>query len=245
MRVSRSLFAVLAAMSSLVVGPLNASELIRFHTENLQLLHGFDYEVGDRERTIITFEHANAFTYGDMFLFTDFTLGDDRQRGVYGEFSPRLSLTRMTGQNWSFGPVNDVLIAGTYEFGDEGLERFLIGGAVDLDVPGFTFLRLQAYHRDDPTRPGSTWQGTVIWNRPFEVGGQRFLAEGVADFAGSEGAGVANQLIVPRLLWNLPLGSDQSSPLYLGIEHQYWNNKFGIDGVVENVTQIQLKWVLH
>lgn len=219
-------------------------DVIEWHMENLQLLRGVEYEVGDRERTIITFEHANRWTYGDVFLFMDFTVADDGNRGLYGELTPRLSLSRVTGQDWRWGPVSDVLLAATYEFGDEGLDRYVAGIAADLDLPGFTFARLHFFHRDDPGRDGTTWQTTLAWNRPFTWGRQRFLAEGFADIAGAEGQGVANQLAVPRLLWNVPRANGEASPLYIGIEHQYWNNKFGIDGVVERVTQFQIKWML-
>jgi nucleoside-specific outer membrane channel protein Tsx len=227
------------------VSPAHGDELIQWHTENVQLLRGSDYELGDQQRTILTFEHANRWRYGDVFLFADFTSGDDGLSTAYGEITPRFSLSRMTGQDWSWGVVRDVLIAATYEHGDEGIERYLAGIAIDLDIPDFTFVRVHAFRRDDPRRAGSTWQSTIVWNRRFSAMGQQFLAEGVADFAGSEGNGVANQFIVPRLLWDIGALNGDAGRLYLGIEHQYWNNKFGVDGVVESVTQLQLKWVLH
>lgn len=235
----RTIIGMIAALCGMPAAA-GAQELIEFHTENVQLLRGFDYELGDRQRTIITFEHANRWRYGDLFVFADFTVGDDGQRGVYGEISPRLSLSRMTGQDWSFGAVRDVYLAANVELGDEGLDRQLYGVAADLDVPGFAFLRVHAYRRDDPLRPGSTWQTTTVWNRPFEWNGQAFLTEGFADFAGGEGTGIAHQLVVPRLLWRVP----ESRGLWLGVEWQYWHNKFGVPGVNESVAQLQVKWVL-
>ncbi len=227
--------ALLAAIS-----PAAAQDFIEFHTENIQLLRGTAYELGDRERTIITLEHANRWRYGDLFVFADLTIGDDGQRSAYGEISPRLSLSRMTGQDWSLGPVSDVFLAGNLELGDEGLDRQLYGIAADLDLPGFRFFRVHAYHRDDPHRPGSTWQSTIVWNRPFEIAGQSFLTEGFADFAGGEGVGTENQLIVPRLLWQVPAAEH----VWLGVEYQYWHNKFGVSGVDESVAQLQVKFVL-
>jgi nucleoside-specific outer membrane channel protein Tsx len=237
---------LMAAMLVVSINPkVLGEDLIEWHSENVQLLRGFDYELGDRQRTIITFEHANRWRFGDLFLFADFTSGDDGMSTAYGEVTPRISLSRITGREWHWGVVRDVLIAGTYEHGDEGVERYLGGIALDLDIPDFTFVRLHAFRRDDPRRPGTTWQSTIVWNRRFTMMGQRFSAEGVADFAGGEGNGVANQFIVPRLLWDIGALSGEAGRLYLGVEHQYWNNKFGVDGVVESVTQLQLKWVLH
>jgi nucleoside-specific outer membrane channel protein Tsx len=231
-----------ALATALAVSPANADDLLQWRSENVQVLHGSDYELGDLDRTIVTLEHANSWTYGDTFAFADLTFADDNS--FYGELSPRLSLSRISGRHLSWGPIKDVLVAGTYEFGDEGYEAYLIGAAVDLNIPGFTFVGLHAYHRDDPALPGSTWQATITWHRPFEIAGQHFVIEGFADLAGEEGPSAENQLIVPQLLWRVPLGGEES-PLYFGIEHQYWNNKFGIEGVEESVTQLELKWVLH
>ncbi len=236
MRVVSGLMMAMAGLAA----PAAAQDLIEFHTENVQLLRGSTYELGDRARTVITLEHANRWRYGDLFVFADLTLGDDGQRSAYGEISPRLSLSRMTGQDWSFGVVSDVYLAGNFELGDEGLDRQLFGAAVDLDLPGFRFVRVHAYHRDDPQRPGSTWQSTIVWNRPFQLGGQSFLAEGFADLAGGEGAGTDHQLIVPRLLWQVPAAEH----VWVGVEYQYWHNKFGVSGVDESVAQFQVKFVL-
>ncbi|WP_300529845.1 hypothetical protein [Maricaulis sp.] len=243
MRVLFTLFAGLSLTSQ--VPAFAQSGPIEWHSENVQLLRGFDYELGDEQRTIITFEHANRWSYGDMFLFADFTFGDDGQTAVYGEFTPRLSLARLSGRDPGEGLIRDVLLAGNYERGEQGLQRYLAGFAVDLNVEGFRFLRTHAYYRDDPERPGSTWQATIVWNRPFEIGGQSFLSEGFADIAGAEGPGVANQLYVPRFLWDAGAVYDRPGRIFLGVEWQYWNNKFGVDGVTENVAQLQLKWVLN
>jgi nucleoside-specific outer membrane channel protein Tsx len=222
-----------------------AQSPVEWHSENIQILHGQDYELGDGDRSIITFEHASRWSHGDLFIFTDFSFSENGDDSVYGEISPRFSLSRLTGQSWEFGIIEDVYIALNYERGEHHTQRYLAGIAADLDVPGFRFVRLHAYHRDDPNRPGSTWQATLVWNRVFELAGQEFLAEGFADFAGAEGNGVANELIVPRLLWDIGALRDRPGRLYLGMERQYWHNKFGVDGVTEDVTQLQLKWVLN
>lgn len=217
-----------------------------WHSENVQLLRGSDYELGDNDRTIVTFEHASGWSWGDVFVFADFTAQDNGDRNAYGEISPRLSLSRLAGgQPSDEGLIRDTVLTVTYERGDEGLERYLAGAGVDLNLPGFRFFRVHGYHRDDPERDGSTWQATVIWNRPFEIGDQSFLTEGFADIAGAEGWGVANQLYVPRLLWDAGANFGRPDEVFLGVEWQHWNNKFGVDGVTESVVQAQIKWVFN
>jgi nucleoside-specific outer membrane channel protein Tsx len=236
-------FAVLAALT-LTATPAFADDLIEWHGENVQVLRGWDYELGERERTIITLEHASRWRYGDVFAFVDFSFGDTTDT-AYGEITPRLSLSRLSGQEMHWGPVSDVLLAATYERGKNGVERYLAGLAVDLDAPGFRFLRVHAFVRDDPSRAGQTWQTSLAWNRPFTIGGEAFVIEGFADFAGSEGSSAANQLISPRLLWDIGAHAGAPARLYFGVEWQYWRNKFGVDGVTESLPQVQLKWTLQ
>jgi nucleoside-specific outer membrane channel protein Tsx len=223
----------------------DAAEWVQWHSENVQILRGNSYELGASERTIITLEHANRWRYGDTFLFTDITLLPGGQTAVYGEFQPRLSLSRLTRRAWSAGAISDVYIAGMYERGEGHTQRYLLGIGTDWVIPGFRFFKANIYWRDDPNRSGDTLQATLAWNRNFEIAGHTILAEGFADITGAEGNGVAHQMIVPRFLWDV--GAEQGNPgrILLGIEHQFWNNKFGVDGASESVTQIQLKWVLN
>lgn len=221
------------------------ADFIEFHTTNVQLLRGWDYKVGDDKRTIITVEHYNRFKYGDFFMFVDVSQYDDGLDNIYGEFAPRISFSRVTGREFSVGPINDVYLAGMLERGKNDLRNFLYGGSVDLDVPGFKVLNISLYVRDNPHLPGQTWQVTTVWKYPIEYGDLKFMAEGFADFAGDEGPRYhANQLVVPRFL--LDLGDavgGASGKWYLGTEIQYWRNKFGIRGTTEFVPQLQIKWV--
>ena len=40
-------------------------------TSNVQLLHGGNFELGDKDRTTVTVEHANGWKYGKNFFFVD------------------------------------------------------------------------------------------------------------------------------------------------------------------------------
>ncbi|WP_291842427.1 hypothetical protein [Maricaulis sp.] len=237
------LFAIAGALG--VAGTAPADGPITWHSENIQLLKGFDYELGPEARTIMTLEHAHRSDWGDVFVFADITFEPDGDIQAYGEITPRLSLSRLSGRAWSAGPVSDVLLALNYERGEQGVERYLGGIAADLDIEGFRVFRVHAFLRDDPRRDGTTGQLTIVWNRPFTLGEEQFLAEGFADIAGAEGSGVANQLVVPRLLWDVGAHYGTAGRIWLGLEWQYWHNKFGVDGVTESVPQVQLKWVLH
>lgn len=220
-----------------------AGEFVKWHTSNIQLLRGHNFELGEEQRTIITLEHANGWLYGDNFGFLDLIYPDGEDSTYYGEFSPRLSLSKITGRNFSYSIIKDILISTTFEKAKDQGPQYLYGGAVDLNLPGFKFFKTNVYVHDSTELDGQTWQITLAWNRPFEVGGVKFLAEGFADIQGEEGGSRPNQLIVPRFLIDIgDLARYESGKLMAGVEYSYWHNKLGNDGVTDSVPQAQVKW---
>lgn len=221
-----------------------SDNFFQWHTTNIQLLRGFDYEVGSEERTIMTFEHANGWKYGDFHFFLDRTWPDEGKPFYYFEPTLRVSLGKVTGKDLSYGIIKDVLVSGNLEKPKGQDVRKLGGFSVDLDLPGFKFFKTNYWLRDNPNLSGSTYQITLAWNRPFKIGETNFLLEGFADFAGSEGTTTSHQLIVPRFLVNVgDLTGMGGNGLWAGIEYSYWHNKFGIKGTTESAPQLQLKWV--
>ena len=221
-----------------------ASDWLHWHSSNIQYLRGSSYKVGEKQRSIVTLEHANGWKYGDNFGFVDIVFPDGQDHSYYGEFSPRLSFSKMTGKSFSAGIVKDVLISTTFEKSkDQGLQ-YLLGGAIDLNLPGFKYFNMNAYVHDSTELDGQTWQVTLAWKRPFEIGRAKFVCEGFADFQGEEGTSNHNQLIVPRFLVDVgDLAGIRENRFMMGVEYQYWHNKFGIDGVTESVPQLQMKLV--
>lgn len=212
---------------------------------NAQLLHGTGFKLEREKAETLTLEWVNGWAYGDNFAFVDIR----PLRGnssFYGEWSPRLSFSKISGKAFSAGPVEDVLLSGTLEKG-EGFANYLIGAAVDLDVPGFNFVQTNGYLRENPDLPGTTWQVTVVWNATFETGPAHWMFNGYFDWAGSEGeAGTSayekqNFLIQPQLLLDVGRLVKRQEQVYFGIELWYWHNKFGISGVEESVVQAMIR----
>lgn len=212
---------------------------------NAQLLYGTGFELEREKAETLTLEWINGWAYGDNFAFVDIR----PLRGnssFYGEWLPRLSFSKISGKAFSAGPVEDVLLSGALEKG-EGFANYLIGGAVDLDVPGFNFIQTNGYLRENPDLPGTTWQVTVVWNATFETGPAHWTFHGFFDWAGSEGeSGTSayekqNFLIQPQLLLDVGRLVKRQDQLYVGIEWWYWHNKFGIPGVEESVVQAMIR----
>ena len=221
-----------------------------WQNNSLTYLYGKDFKVdaGEIQQTI-TFEHASGWTWGDMFLFVDNKwyngLSGSDGHTYYGEFSPRLSLGKISGADLSFGPVKDVLISATYERGesqDDGTpnQNYLLGPAVDLAIPGFDRFALNTYYRkpDGTTgKPSGQWQITPTWAMTFPVGKSDILFDGYIDWvvndAGSKARGnylAKNFHFNPQVKYDLGKALDHGAGrLYVGIEYDYWSNKYGIE----------------
>ncbi len=223
----------------------HADNFIEWHSENIQILRGFNYELGSPKKTIITLEHANRWKYGDLFVFADLQWPDDGDFTFYGEITPRLSLSKISGKSFAFGAIKDVFLAGNFEIPKNASARYLYGPSVDWDVPGFTFFKTYFFLRDNPDIAGTTHQVTVAWKRTVMLGETSLLLEGFADLAGNEGTTyAANELFVPRFLFDVGgLVGLKPSRFFAGMEYTYWRNKAGLRGVTESAAQAQLKWV--
>ncbi|WP_163648807.1 outer membrane protein OmpK [Modicisalibacter sp. 'Wilcox'] len=213
---------------------------------SLSLLKGWDYALGDQQRSIATYEVANGWEYGDNYFFFDYTnLEGDRDGktlpNIYGEYAPRLSLGKITGSDLGAGPVSDVLIAGQLEMG-ENINRRLYGLGFDLDVPGMDYFQLNTYVRDDTDLPGNTWQVTLVWGSHFDLASTKWLFKGHFDYAGSEGHVGHNINSAPQLLLDVGDFWGASDRLYAGVEYQYWKNKYGIEGADEHNPQAMVTW---
>lgn len=234
--------------SLLMLGLSAQIQAADWQATNVQLLHGTQYAdlggaIDDKEKTIFTFEHADGWAYGDNFFFLDVSNPNVDGTGLYSEFSPRLSMGKMFGKDLSAGIVKDVMFSFTWEMG-QGVHAFLYGIGLPLDLPGFAFADINIYGRqsehDTFGESQTGYQVTLDWLYPFEVGSTKWAFEGFLDYAWGEDGGdnpkKDNIITAPRLL------IDVGKRLQVGIEYQIWRNKFGIDGVDEDVAQIMVKW---
>lgn len=169
----------------------------------------------------------------------------------YAEFAPRLSLSKLSGLNSSLGMIKDTYIAASFEMGD-GLNAQLFGIGVSLDLPKFSyananFLRRKTHRDWVTTNTDAGWQLTLTWGLPFTLNNSKWQFEGFLDYAFSEDGGshpkTDNMITAPRLLLDTGHLWGTSNHLFTGIEYQVWRNKFGVDGVDEDVPQLMVKWV--
>ncbi|WP_428034317.1 DUF5020 family protein [Amphritea sp.] len=219
---------------------MSASAEMLWSSFSLTYLNGSDYEVGDPDRQVVTVEHASGHSWGDNFFFLDRLQSANGDSENYMELSPRLSLSSLTGSDLSFGPVKDVLLAGTWESG-EGFDNFLAGVGVSLDVPGFQYVNANLYRANNDKSSNDT-QLTLTWGLPFALSDAEFLYDGFIDWTTSESDKASEMNFTSQLKWNAGKLIGTKAPVYVGVEYAYWTNKFGIDGVDERNPALLLKW---
>ncbi|MFJ4145129.1 outer membrane protein OmpK [Pseudomonas sp. NPDC089734] len=239
---NRTFSSLLLAGSLLTAGSAMADGLFQWQTNSLTYLNGRDFTVNPEIQQTFTFEHADGWKYGDNFFFVDkifYNGKKDASNGpntYYGEFSPRLSMGKIFGQKFEFGPISDVLLAATYEFGEGDNESYLIGPGFDLNIPGFDYFQLNFYQRQtEGNRAGDgVWQITPVWSYTIPVGKSDVVIDGFIDWVvdndrNARGTYHANMHINPQIKYDL--GKALNFPekqLYVGIEYDYWSNKYGI-----------------
>jgi len=209
------------ALSSL---PLNAE--VQWQDFSVTYLNGSNYRVDGPDKQVLTFEHVAGESWGDSFLFLDHLRGDNGNRSNYAEWSPRLSLSKLSGSEFKYGIINDVLFTSTVEMSSLQT-NFLYGVATDLTVPGFQYLKLNFYRRNNDGVEDN-WQLTTTWGVPFKLGEMEFLYDGFMDWSSATADQSASMNFTSQLKWALHPLLDMKSKLYVGIEYVYWRNKYGI-----------------
>ena len=234
--------------------PPAAKHYFNWTDNSITLLpYGWGFEVDPGEQSTITFEHAHDSAIGDFFLFVDVIKyhdaeGDDTT--WYGEISPRLSLGKTLGKDLSFAlhryslfEVKDVLIAATYERGEDAdvAEAALLGVGFDLDVREagwlgplgkFKYIQLNLYGRAELTegaRQGfHDMQVTMVAAKPFAIGSAQFLADGYFDWVVGLGSEEWSYHLNPQV--SLDVGNFWGTPdrFYAGVELDFWWNKYQI-----------------
>ncbi len=216
-----------------------AGDLLQWQDNSLTYLNGVDFTIDPPKQQTVTFEHASGWSFGDLFFFvdgikynTDATNGAGDGHTFYGEFSPRFSLGKMTGSDLSFGIVKDVLISTTYEFGEDDVESYLIGPAIDLAIPGFDYFQLNTYLRTtDGKRDGdNVWQITPVWSYTIPVGNSDLVVDGFMDWVvDNDDSYHANLHFNPQIKYDVAKAFGFGQKVYVGVEYDYWSDKYGIE----------------
>jgi len=205
-----------------------------FVDHSVSLLQGYNYEMGDSERNIVTFEHTSGHSWGGLFVFVDRMKEiHDGGAGTYTELSPSFTLASLGD-----GLVKDINLATTWEMSSLG-DNYLVGLGSSLNLPGFKHFSVRVYQRLNDAGDDNQ-QLTLVWGLPFNMAGYDFMFDGFMDHE-TDLNDNASTNFTPQLKMDVAKIIGYSKKLYVGIEYVNWTNKFHNDGVNENNVNMLLK----
>jgi nucleoside-specific outer membrane channel protein Tsx len=171
---------------------------------------------------------------------------------AYVVYRHTLDLGKVLGANLAFGPVRGLGLTAGFDWnsktdaGYNSKKRMLaLGPTLMLDVPGFLDISLLALRESNAPYNGFTQTATsrytydthamltAAWGIPFSVGIPLDF-EGYANYIGTKGHNeyggpTAVEINVDmKLMYDLsPAFGAPKNTFKLGLEYQYWKNKFG------------------
>ncbi|WP_057833024.1 outer membrane protein OmpK [Colwellia sp. TT2012] len=204
MKISVSLTAL--ALTAALNAPMASAEIWSNTEVQIQALGELERvgTGGTADTTIITFQHAGGWEYGDNFFFIDYSrysVNNDANFPVsdsselYGEWYSNFSLGAITGSDLSFGPVKDIGLVAGFNFAPEVNSAWVLPGMrFALDLPGFAFAQIDvtAYiHQgggsaDSPVftvvDEDSSFMIDFAWAYPFKIGSTSWSIEGHLEY---------------------------------------------------------------
>ncbi|WP_229380902.1 outer membrane protein OmpK [Shewanella psychropiezotolerans] len=159
---------------------------------------------GTADTTIITFQHAGGWEYGDNFFFVDYSrykvnnnanFPVDDSSEFYGEWYSNFSLGAITGNDLSFGPVKDIGLVAGFNFAPEVDSMWVLPGVrFSLDLPGFAFAQIDVtgyMHQGGGSASSpvftvvdedSSFMVDFAWAYPFKLGSTSWSIEGHLEY---------------------------------------------------------------
>lgn len=214
----------------------------------------------DVKKHVLTLQYVGGYKYGVNFFTLDMltsddnnpakgpTLGAPSDRGaqeVYVVYNNTVSLGKVSGTPFKFGPVSDVGIQAGFDYNSKndtfgaGLIKLIVGPKLQFDVPGLLTVGLFYYKEwnnngisgqdvdfDAAARLGATW------NFGFGLGLPATF-KGYANYTGEKGKDgfggdtSAETWLEAKLLWDVGSLAGKPKTFYGGLGYQYIKNKFG------------------
>jgi nucleoside-specific outer membrane channel protein Tsx len=159
---------------------------------------------GTAEATILTFQHAGGWEYGDNFFFVDhsrhsvnndanFAVADSSE--FYGEWYSSFSLGAISGNDLSLGIVKDFSLVIGSNFAPEVDSMWVLPGVkLSLDLTGFAFASVTVtgfMHQgggDSNSQvftivdEDSSFMVDFAWAYPFKIGSMNWTIEGHLEY---------------------------------------------------------------
>lgn len=223
---------------------ISSTYAAKWSETTVSYLSGDGYKTAADEKEqyeIMTLQHASGWEYGDNFFFTDISKLNSKNISNYTEITSRFSSSKILKQEYT-GIIKDYLLALNLET-PTGIKRTqLYGLGLDLNLDFLDFLQVNFFIRDDMNTDGTSSQVTLVWKKSWEMVTQKFIFQGFLDYTTEEGDSANKKesylLAQPQFVWVA------TNNFHIGVEQQFWSNKFGIKDLDESLTQLLLTWSL-
>lgn len=198
------------------------------------------------------FEYFAGFKYGDIYVDAEAFHGDQVGGAGAGSFAgdttfqnllvfnPRLSLSKVSGRDLSFGPVSDISLIARYERASYAdFRSYNHGISLNFKVPGFAYFESGLLRRNTNFYHGEWLWRSVLMSNAFPVAGQKFHFN-LLSLVNGTGVNGTETFLRPELLWEL----DAKGVFQLGLRHEM--HRYKIDGrdYSRNSPSLMLKWTL-
>lgn len=186
----------------------------------------------DKDLTTYQFEHFSTFKYGDIYLDAELYQGDDVGGEGAGSFgsktdsqnllvaNPRLSLSKMTGKSFAYGPISDVSLIARWErasYADFRSRNY--GLSLNFNVPGFNYFESGMLRRNTNYNSANWLWRSYLISKPWEIAGQQFNFTLLSLINGTDHNGT-EYFTRPEVLWHV----DKAGAFQLGVRvetHHY------------------------
>ena len=212
------------------------------------------FNTKDISKTIVALTHADGYKYGSNFFNVDLLNSDSKDPAVGGKsgaqeayvvYRHTLDFGKLNGTTYKFGPFRGVGLTAGFDWntkndiGYSSRKRMLVlGPTLMVDVPGFWDISLLALKESNAPNGISRYDYdthamlTTAWGIP--IGALPLSFSGFANFIASKGKDEFGGDTGPetnidmQLMWDAGLGMGMAkNTLQIGVEYQYWKNKFG------------------
>ncbi|HVY04616.1 MAG TPA: outer envelope protein [Burkholderiales bacterium] len=210
----------------------------------------------DISKNIIDFQHASGYKYGVNFFNIDLLMSDKNDPGAnsagaqeaYIVYRNTLDAAKIFGGEYKFGPIRDIGATIGFDWntkndvGYSSKKRMLVAGpTIMMDVPGFLNISVLAlWESNAPVGITSRYEYDThpmldfAWGIP--IGTSPFSFQGYFDIIGSKGKDEFGNDTKTEIHFDgaimLDVGRVLGGPkdtFKVGLEYEYWENKFGND----------------
>ena len=213
------------------------------------------YNPNDISKYIVNFTHADGYKYGSNYLNVDLLMSDSKDpaagsasgaQEAYIVYRHTLDFAKISGTKMAMGPIRGWGLTGGFDWNTKNdgysskKRMFVIGPTMMLDVPGFLDISLLLFKESNAPTGISRYNYkthpalSAAWS--IGISDLPLAFEGFALFIASKGKDEFGGDTKPetnidmQLMWDVSASTGGTKGTFkLGLEYQYWKNKFGND----------------